>query len=79
MHQQDNQAQNLKTVQSNIAEADGFTFMMENTHSIQRANVNEIIFLLDSGATDHIVNRDDFFSSSSVLSPSMRISVAKTE
>ena len=78
MHQQDNQAQNLKTVQSNIAEADGFAFMMENIHSIQRTNINEIIFLLDSGATDHIVNREDFFSSSSVLSPSMRISVAKT-
>ena len=60
-----------------IAEADGFAFMMENRHSIQRANVNKIIFLLDSGATDHIVNRENFFSSNSVLSLVMRISVAK--
>ena len=43
----------------------------------QQPEKGKITFLLDSGASDHIVKRDDLFSSFIELQPPMKISIAK--
>ena len=39
-------------------------------------NSNNIIFLLDSGASEHLINSDALYSSSTILNPPLKISVA---
>ena len=38
---------------------------------------NKMIYQLDSGASDHVMNNDAFYSSSIMLNPPIKISVAK--
>lgn len=53
----------------------GFTFMAGN-YSPSGSN-EQIHFLLDSGASDHLINRADLFSECMDLQPPTKISVAK--
>lgn len=57
------------------SEATGFAFMSGNHEADE--NVKQITFLWDSGASDHIVNREDLFSNYTTLNASFRISIAK--
>lgn len=66
------------TIMAEHNEKDSFAFMFspcklpDSNH-----NQNEIIFLLDSGATDHIVNTRDIFSQYTELPSPLKINVAK--
>lgn len=53
----------------------GFAFMAGDFKS---QDDNKITFLLDSGASDHLVNRDDLFDDFVQLQTPVKISVAKT-
>lgn len=53
----------------------GFAFMTSAYH--YEKDHSTIKFLLDSGASDHITNRDDLFTSFECLNPPLKISVAK--
>lgn len=53
----------------------GFAFMAGDFQLTTSAN--EIVFLVDSGATDHLINRDDIFESYIDLKPPIKIAVAK--
>ena len=69
--------QKSETNQSTTLYSDtsNFAFMAGN---YQHDNTsNKMIFLLDSGASDHLINDDAFYSSSIILSPPIKISVAK--
>lgn len=68
--------QNVNTIQSSKPdEFSGFAFMTGmHKHKDQS---NKITFLLDSGASDHIINRDDLFSTYTTLTVPLKISVAK--
>lgn len=52
-----------------------FVFMAGDYQSVDES---KITFLLDSGATDHLVKRDDLFSSILELQTPMKIAIAKT-
>lgn len=78
MIQQEERSGNLKPVQKNIARADGFAFMVGQPHPTRSTRSDEILFLLDSGATDHITNREDVFACCHTLPSPIKISVAKT-
>ncbi|CAH2215798.1 jg3217, partial [Pararge aegeria aegeria] len=59
---------------------DSFAFMFSNCkflNSHTNSMTNYIYFLLDSGATDHIVNTKDYFSSYSEFNTPLKIGVAK--
>lgn len=78
----DNQAprtrtlQNIETQQPFISNKSfGFAFMLGAQKPIE--HVNEVTFLLDSGASDHIINRQDLFIHYSRLIIPLKISVAK--
>ena len=60
---------------SAIASTSGFAFMAGD--DCQQPEKGKITFLLDSGASDHIVKRDDLFSSFIELKPPMKISITK--
>ncbi|KAJ3641539.1 hypothetical protein Zmor_028042 [Zophobas morio] len=65
--------------QSKLANTDHFAFMMTGCdENLQNDTPTSVVFILDSGATDHMVNRDDVFTSWSVLSPPLQVAVAKT-
>ncbi|KAJ3642669.1 hypothetical protein Zmor_025430 [Zophobas morio] len=65
--------------QSKFANIDHFAFMMTSCdENLQNDTPDSVVFILDSGATDHMVNRDDVFTSWSVLSPPLQVAVAKT-
>ena len=54
--------------------ASGFAFMAGD---YQLEAGEKVIFLLDSGASDHLINQEDLFSSFTTLQPPLNISVAK--
>ena len=56
------------------ASTSGFGFMVGGDCHTKTENIT---FLLDSGASGHIVKRDDLFSSFIELQPPMKISIAK--
>lgn len=57
---------------------DSFAFMFSQCKlSYSNHNQKEIVFLLDSGATDHIVNMRDVFSEYTELPSPLKINVAK--
>ena len=60
---------------TSYSDTSNFAFMAGN-HQHDN-NSNRIIFLLDSGASDHLINSDAFYSSSIILNPPIKISVAK--
>lgn len=58
---------------------DSFAFMFSQCElSKPNHNSNDITFLLDSGATDHIVNNQDFFSAYTQITSPLKINIAKT-
>ncbi|KPI92981.1 Copia protein [Papilio xuthus] len=58
-------------------EFSGFAFMTGEYNNQEQDTVNKITFLLDSGASDHIINREDLFISQIGLPTPIKISVAK--
>lgn len=54
----------------------GFAFMTGDYQEEEQGN--NIRFLLDSGAADHIINREDLFIDHTDLSTPLKISIAKT-
>lgn len=68
----------LQTVQLKPAEDNnqGFAFML-GTKQYQKEDENKVTFILDSGASDHIINRSDLSTSFSTLLKPVQISVAK--
>lgn len=62
-------------VEASTSSSAGFAFMTGQLDVTQ--DENTITFLLDSGASDHIINRDDLFSNFIYLDNPMKISVAK--
>lgn len=52
----------------------GFALMAGNFKNFKEVNLT---FLINSGPSDHIVNREDVFSEFEILLPSLKISVAK--
>ncbi|KAJ3661044.1 hypothetical protein Zmor_005465 [Zophobas morio] len=65
--------------QSKLANTDHFAFMMTSCdENLQNDTPDSVVFILDLGATDHMVNRDEVFTSWSVLSPPLQVAVAKT-
>lgn len=54
----------------------GFTFMIAD-YQDDPSGKPEISFILDSGASDHIINREDLFSNFTDLNVPLKISVAK--
>ena len=53
----------------------GFAFMV-NDQTLTSSN--KLCFILDSGSSDHIINRDDLFEKSFELQPCIKIGTAKT-
>lgn len=53
------------------------TFMVGECQLIE-SDKNKIIFLLDSGASDHIINREDIARNFDNLQKPIKISVAKS-
>lgn len=53
----------------------GFAFMTGDYE--ENVDTNKVTFILDSGASDHITNREDLFVTHSNLFPPLKISVAK--
>lgn len=79
-----NNADRTRTVQavkltqaSDSNEFSGFAFMTAD-YQEQYLDKNKITFILDSGASDHIINREDLFTSSTDLNTPLKISIAKT-
>ena len=60
---------------TSYSDTSNFAFMAGN-HQHDN-NSNRIIFPLDSGASDHLINSDAFYSSSIILNSTIKISVAK--
>lgn len=54
-----------------------FMFMEDGSMSDRSNNDTNITFLLDSGATDHVVNTNNMFTTYEELSPPLKIGVAK--
>lgn len=77
--QNSNRDRTIQSIQltelSRANESTGFAFMID-VNQLKQPDEG-ISFLLDSGASDHIVNRHDLFSSHSILKPPMKISIAK--
>lgn len=63
---------------SNLTNSGSFAFMLGKIQTPQNSSNEVLTFLLDSGATDHIVNRDDVFTSYTTLSPPVSVNVAKS-
>lgn len=76
--EQQNKNQNLHSVQTIQAttsdNVSGFAFMTGNYQFLRNEKLS---FILDSGASDHVVNEEKVFSSIQVLDPPIRISIAK--
>lgn len=53
---------------SNLTNSGSFAIMLGNIQIPRNSSQEVLIFLLDSGVTDHIVNRDDVFTSYTTLS-----------
>lgn len=70
---QDNQATSYSASTSGIA------FMVGNYSKDYQKYGDEISFILDSGATDDIINRDDIYKFSEVLQDTRKIGVAKND
>jgi hypothetical protein len=70
----------IQSIQTNVDSANqGFIFMIGSTEYQSETNDdNQITFILDSGATDHIINNDGVFTEFHELSPPINIAVAKT-
>lgn len=69
--------QTVQVTQPSNNENSGFAFMVGD---YQYENMdNTITFVLDSGASDHLVNRDDVFTSFTDLNNPLKISIAKNE
>lgn len=80
--QQQKNTERTRTVQaveisepSTSSNFSGFAFMMGDYQADN--DESRVTFLLDSGASDHIINREDLFISHTVLQPPLRISIAK--
>ena len=66
--------QTVQMTEQSQNNASGFTFMAGD----YQLNTGEmVIFLLDSGASDHLINQENLFSSFTMLQPPLNISVAK--
>jgi hypothetical protein len=54
----------IQSIQTNVDSTDqGFIFMIGSTEYQSETNDdNQITFILDSGATDHIINNDRVFT-----------------
>lgn len=74
---QGTQMSNSTSAQTNIAEGEGFAFMMCQPCSTNDNNNNEVLFILDSGASDHIIKSHNFYETYETLLQPMQISVAK--
>lgn len=75
--------ENNRTVQTvNITDPEnpnisGFAFMVGDYECNERENQNNITFILDSGASDHLINREDLAQNFMELKKPIDISVAK--
>lgn len=80
---QDNRTRTVQTVeltpQAQASTSDGFSGFAFMTGDYQEEDVldNKITFILDSGASDHLTNREDLLFDFTVLDPPLKISVAK--
>lgn len=59
------------------ANISNFAFMAGDFETVTSIQRNKISFILDSGASDHIINREDLTENFEVLGTPIRISVAK--
>lgn len=74
---QEDRPRTIQTVQTTSNSESGFAFMAGNLDT--KPTKNEIIFLLDSGASDHLVNTLDVFNEVVDLMPPLKISIAKND
>ena len=76
--ERDSTVQTIDTSQptTSYSNTSGFAFMTGNNQYDKSSN--KIIFLLDSGASDHLINNEELYSSSNELNPPVKISVAKS-
>lgn len=74
------QSDNIKSIATTqvVTNADGFAFMLGNAKMPEPVSKNKVQFLLDSGATDHIINNCELFDKMIELSLPLQIAVAKT-
>ncbi|XP_076248054.1 uncharacterized protein LOC143187728 [Calliopsis andreniformis] len=76
--EQRNKNQNIHTIQTTQAvtsnNVSGYAFM---TGDYQVMKTRKLTFILDSGASDHIVKEDNVFPNMTILDPPIRISIAK--
>lgn len=56
---------------------DGFAFMIASKQVVAQQSSNTITFLLDSGASDHIVNSRDLFTNIQKLDVPIKLAIAK--
>jgi hypothetical protein len=65
-------------IQTNSDSDGGFIFMVRTSeYQLKSENENEIVFIVDSGATEHIINNDKFFTTLQDLREPFSIAVAK--
>lgn len=69
----------FQTINQNATneQTDGFIFMVGEENYDVDTQDNKISFILDSGATEHIINNSKMFSVSEGLPAPMKISIAK--
>lgn len=69
----------LQTVQTSENSGQNFAFMVSRGVLQRRNETSEITFILDSGATDHLVNQPDVFTTFTKLVSPLKIAVAKSD
>lgn len=80
LQQKDEEADRPRTLQSVQLTEPSFAFMIRSESSNLRSNSSkEITFIIDSGATDHLVNQPGCFTTVTELESPMEISVAKLD
>lgn len=65
----------VQSIQADPLNGDGFAFMAGNFQLLNERN--KISFLLDSGASDHLINREDLADTFADLQTPIKISIAK--
>jgi hypothetical protein len=61
------------------SEFSGFAFMTGDYQIEEDESGEGVTFILDSGASDHMINREDLFSTSTLLPSPFKISIAKMD
>lgn len=72
------QSRVIQQIETTNTNQESFAFMLQNMCRQSDSAKNHLTFLMDSGATDHIVNQLDVFTKYTELNPPIRIGIAKS-